>query len=118
MLRQATRFISRFVISIRFSIKPSSTDVPAASTTDTAFIDSWKKVIPNMEPPKTPSFFSSPRPSTPSTIPTKITINFVLPYASELANKEVDMVIIPATTGQMGALPGHVPTIAELKPGP
>lgn len=30
---------------------------------------------------------------------------------------KVDMVIIPATTGQMGVLPGHVPTIAELKPG-
>lgn len=30
---------------------------------------------------------------------------------------QVDMVIIPATTGQMGVLPGHVPTIAELKPG-
>ncbi|PKI46923.1 hypothetical protein CRG98_032734 [Punica granatum] len=70
-----------------------------------------------MEPPKTPSSFMSPRPPTPSTIPSKITVNFVLPYASELATKEVDMVIIPATTGQMGVLPGHVPTIAELKPG-
>ncbi|KAI3407500.1 ATP-synt_DE_N domain-containing protein, partial [Psidium guajava] len=29
----------------------------------------------------------------------------------------VDMVIVPATTGQLGVLPGHVPTIAELKPG-
>ncbi|KAL0321734.1 UNVERIFIED_CONTAM: ATP synthase subunit delta', mitochondrial [Sesamum calycinum] len=29
----------------------------------------------------------------------------------------VDMVIVPATTGQMGVLPGHVATIAELKPG-
>lgn len=27
------------------------------------------------------------------------------------------MVIIPSTAGQMGVLPGHVPTIAELKPG-
>lgn len=27
------------------------------------------------------------------------------------------MVMVPATTGQMGVLPGHVPTIAELKPG-
>lgn len=27
------------------------------------------------------------------------------------------MVIVPATTGQLGVLPGHVPTIAELKPG-
>jgi F-type H+-transporting ATPase subunit delta len=30
---------------------------------------------------------------------------------------QVDMVIVPATTGQMGVLPGHVSTIAELKPG-
>ncbi|XP_027336333.1 ATP synthase subunit delta', mitochondrial isoform X2 [Abrus precatorius] len=30
---------------------------------------------------------------------------------------KVDMVIVPATTGQMGVLPGHVATIAELKPG-
>lgn len=30
---------------------------------------------------------------------------------------QVDMVIVPATTGQMGILPGHVPTIAELQPG-
>lgn len=27
------------------------------------------------------------------------------------------MVIVPAATGQMGVLPGHVPTITELKPG-
>ncbi|KAM0071796.1 putative ATP synthase, F1 complex, delta/epsilon subunit, F0F1 ATP synthase delta/epsilon subunit [Helianthus debilis subsp. tardiflorus] len=30
---------------------------------------------------------------------------------------QVDMVIVPATTWQMGILPGHVPTIAELNPG-
>lgn len=30
---------------------------------------------------------------------------------------QVDMVMVPATTGQMGVLPGHVATIAELKPG-
>lgn len=29
----------------------------------------------------------------------------------------VDMVIVPATRGQLGVLPGHVATIAELKPG-
>lgn len=27
------------------------------------------------------------------------------------------MIIVPASTGQMGILAGHVPTIAELKPG-
>lgn len=34
-----------------------------------------------------------------------------------LCDLQVDMVIVPATTGQMGVLPGHVATIAELKPG-
>ncbi|KAK1324862.1 hypothetical protein QJS10_CPA01g02856 [Acorus calamus] len=81
------------------------------------FRGKWKKLIPNLEPPKTPLSFMQPRPPTPSAIPSKLTVNFVLPYKSELSAKEVDMVILPATTGQMGVLPGHVATIAELKPG-
>ncbi|KAM7253918.1 hypothetical protein ACFE04_031600 [Oxalis oulophora] len=114
MLRQASRIISRATASTR----AFSTEVPTpTSIGDSTFIESWKKVIPNIEPPKTPSSFMTPRPSTPTSIPTKLTVNFVLPYASELSTKEVDMVIVPATTGQMGVLPGHVATIAELKPG-
>ncbi|XP_062147362.1 ATP synthase subunit delta', mitochondrial [Alnus glutinosa] len=114
MFRQASRDLAR---TLRARARPYSTDLPAGPTTETAFVESWKKVIPNIEPPKTPSHFMQPRPPTLSSIPSKITVNFVLPYASELSTKEVDMVIVPATTGQMGILPGHVPTIAELKPG-
>ncbi|KAF5481651.1 hypothetical protein F2P56_002289 [Juglans regia] len=114
MFRQASRLLAQ---TLRAGLRPFSSDLPAAPTSDSAFIESWKKVIPNIEPPKTPSNFLRPRPATPTSIPSKITVNFVLPYASELSAKEVDMVIIPATTGQMGVLPGHVPTIAELKPG-
>ncbi|KAJ1439608.1 F0F1 ATP synthase delta/epsilon subunit, N-terminal [Sesbania bispinosa] len=95
-----------------------STDVAAAATTtDSSFVEAWKKVSPNIDPPKTPLAYMKPRPPTPSTLPSKLTVNFVLPYASQLSAKEVDMVIVPATTGQMGVLPGHVATIAELKPG-
>jgi F-type H+-transporting ATPase subunit delta len=112
MLRPASRLVSRATTRSR----TFATEVSAA-TPDQTFIDSWKKVIPNIEPPKTPSSFMIPRPSTPTSIPTKLTVNFVLPYASELSTKEVDMVIVPASTGQMGVLPGHVATIAELKPG-
>ncbi|TYI37565.1 hypothetical protein ES332_A03G221200v1 [Gossypium tomentosum] len=36
---------------------------------------------------------------------------------STTSSNQVDMVIVPATTGQMGVLPGHVATIAEFKPG-
>ncbi|XP_030465072.1 ATP synthase subunit delta', mitochondrial-like [Syzygium oleosum] len=99
--------------------RPFSADLPAAeaAAADAAFVEAWKKVVPNIDPPKTPLSFMQPRPATPSAIPSKLTVNFVLPYASELSAKEVDMVIVPATTGQLGVLPGHVPTIAELRPG-
>ncbi|KAL6656558.1 hypothetical protein ACP70R_004338 [Stipagrostis hirtigluma subsp. patula] len=95
----------------------STAEVPAEAAEDSSFVEAWKKVAPNLEPPKTPISLMQPRPPTPAAIPTKLTVNFVLPYKSEIANKEVDMVIVPATTGQMGVLPGHVATIAELKPG-
>ncbi|KAL5551248.1 hypothetical protein UlMin_001424 [Ulmus minor] len=110
MFRQASQLLSR-------RLRSFSTEVPATGAGDLTFIESWRKVIPNIEPPSTPSAFIRPRPAIPSSLPSKISVNFVLPYSSELSAKEVDMVIIPATTGQMGVLPGHVPTIAELKPG-
>ncbi|XVE74157.1 hypothetical protein DITRI_Ditri11bG0176400 [Diplodiscus trichospermus] len=115
MLRRASKLLARPVLAAR--TRSFSADLPAAQTADTTFMEAWKKVIPNIDPPKTPLSFIQPRPPTPSSIPSKLTVNFVLPYSSELATKEVDMVIVPATTGQMGVLPGHVATIAELKPG-
>ncbi|KAJ0961769.1 hypothetical protein J5N97_029597 [Dioscorea zingiberensis] len=126
MFRHASRFLIRAAAGDGRShgrtsavavARAFSSDVPAAPSQDTAFIEAWKKVAPNIEPPKTPLEFMKPRPPTPSAIPSKLTVNFVLPYQSEISSKEVDMVIIPATTGQMGVLPGHVATIAELKPG-
>ncbi|XP_073127149.1 ATP synthase subunit delta', mitochondrial-like [Henckelia pumila] len=97
--------------------RPFSTDLPSEAAADSKFVDAWKKVVPNIDPPKTPAAYMTPRPPTPSNIPSKLTVNLVLPRDSILAAKEVDMVIVPATTGQMGVLPGHVATIAELKPG-
>ncbi|KAL8147130.1 ATP synthase subunit delta', mitochondrial [Apium graveolens] len=110
------RFATTRLLS-RSGARRFATDLEASAPRDAAFEEAWKKVVPNIDPPRTPLSFMKPRPATPSSIPSKLTVNFVLPYASELANKEVDMVIVPATTGQMGILPGHVPTIAELKPG-
>lgn len=88
MFRRAASLLSRPVLS---ATRPRSlsTDLPAAPTTDSAFVDAWKKAIPNIDPPKTPLSFMQPRPPTPSSIPSKLTVNFVLPYASELSSKEV-----------------------------
>nr|GLL40397.1 ATP synthase subunit delta', mitochondrial [Ipomoea trifida]GMD19108.1 ATP synthase subunit delta', mitochondrial [Ipomoea batatas]GME12138.1 ATP synthase subunit delta', mitochondrial [Ipomoea batatas] len=115
MFRHSSRLLAR--ATTMGWRRPFSTDLPAETAADSTFVEAWKKLIPNVDPPKTPSAYMAPRPATPSSIPSKLTVNFVLPYSSELAGKEVDMVIIPATTGQMGVLPGHVATIAELKPG-
>ncbi|KAH1121026.1 hypothetical protein J1N35_004186 [Gossypium stocksii] len=38
-----------------------------------------------------------PRPPTPSFIPSKLTVNFVLPYASKLATKEITSTLTFAT---------------------
>ncbi|KAF5947734.1 hypothetical protein HYC85_013691 [Camellia sinensis] len=117
MFRQAPQLMARATTVAMRCRRQFSTDVPVEASADSTFVEAWRKLIPNIEPPKTPSSFMTPRPSTPASIPTKLTVNFVLPYSSQLSNKEVDMVIIPATTGLMGVLPGHVATIAELKPG-
>ncbi|XP_057451491.1 ATP synthase subunit delta', mitochondrial [Lotus japonicus] len=114
MFRRAT---SSLVARAAANTRRFSTDVGAPAAAGSNFEDAWKKVSPNVDPPKTPLEFMKPRPPTPNTLPTKLTVNFVLPYSSQLSSKEVDMVIVPATTGQMGVLPGHVATIAELKPG-
>ncbi|CAI9102089.1 OLC1v1000295C1 [Oldenlandia corymbosa var. corymbosa] len=110
MFRHSTRTLSRSIKSRTFS-----TETPAPA--DDAFTKAWRSAIPDIEPPKTPLSFMQPRPPAPSDIPSKLAVNLVLPYAPDFLNKEVDMVVIPATTGEMGILPGHVSTITELKSG-
>lgn len=89
MFRRASSLLARPLRSAR--ARSFSTDLPAASSPDEAFVETWKKMIPNIDPPKTPLSFMAPRPATPSSIPTKLTVNFVLPYASELSSKEVSV---------------------------
>lgn len=86
MFRRATStLLARAATARRFS-----TDV-ATPVENSKFIEAWKKVSPNLDPPSTPLAFMKPRPPTPNTIPTKLTVNFVLPYASQLAAKEVSL---------------------------
>ncbi|KNA24084.1 hypothetical protein SOVF_018380 [Spinacia oleracea] len=95
----------------------STVSTVAPAEAEEIFSEAWKKVVPHVDPPKTPLSFIQHRPPIPTSIPSKLTLNFHLPYISHLSNKEVDMVIVPATTGQMGVLPGHTATMTELKPG-
>ncbi|KAL5701214.1 hypothetical protein ACHQM5_026576 [Ranunculus cassubicifolius] len=88
MLRQASRnLLNRSSLD---RTRLFSTDLPATPAVDSKFIETWKKMIPNIEPPQTPLSYMQARPPTPSTIPSKLTVNFVLPYHSELSKKEVN----------------------------
>ena len=53
------------------------------------FKNDWKKIAPNYDMPHFPSNFMAARPPVPSTIPAKLTVNFVLPYMYEVQAKPV-----------------------------
>lgn len=47
----------------------------------------------------------------------KLTLNLITPEKQLIAEKPVDMVILPALLGEMGILPGHVKTVVQLGMG-
>ena len=42
---------------------------------------------------------------------------FLLSSTQPKKQKQVDLVLLPAVTGDFGVMPGHVPTVAQLRPG-
>ena len=86
MFRQLSTQILRSTKSRALS---TAAEVPATQSGVSKFEEIWKKMVPNMDPPKTPSSYMKPRPPTPSTIPSKLKVNLALPYSSMLSSKEV-----------------------------
>lgn len=83
-----------------------------------SFMSAFEAVKPStMENPSTPSAFMKPLPEVPATPPAKLTLNFYVPHNIEFDGAEVDQVQVPATSGDMGVLPGHVPTVVQMRPG-
>jgi F-type H+-transporting ATPase subunit delta len=93
-----------------------------------AFLDRFTKVAPStLTPPNFPSEHISEaaeaakkgkQEEAPSSdVPDKLTFSFYLPHATLGKAKKVDLVLLPATTGDFGVMPGHVPTVAQLRPG-
>lgn len=50
-------------------------------------------------------------------LPDKLTLNFYMPHEVAFQKAPVDLVLVPAVTGDFGVMPGHVPTVAQLRPG-
>lgn len=69
-------------------------------------------------PPEFPSNFIPKSETTDATgIPDKLQFNFFVPHETVCQNEKVDLVLVPAVTGDFGVMPGHVPTVAQLRPG-
>jgi F-type H+-transporting ATPase subunit epsilon len=47
----------------------------------------------------------------------KVTLNLITPEKQLITDKPVNMVILPALLGEMGILPGHIPTVVQLGMG-
>ena len=83
-----------------------------------SFMSAFEAVKPStMDNPSTPSAFMKPLPDVPATPPAKLTLNFYVPHNIEFDGAEVYQVQVPATSGDMGVLPGHVPTVVQMRPG-
>mmetsp|Transcript_15758 Transcript_15758/g.43602 ORF Transcript_15758/g.43602 Transcript_15758/m.43602 type:complete len:170 (+) Transcript_15758:118-627(+) len=48
---------------------------------------------------------------------TSVSLNFSVPYESIYKGTAVEQVIIPGTEGEYGVTAGHVPYVAQMKPG-
>ena len=93
-----------------------STEAQRESVKD--FLEKFKQHAPStMDPPNFPSDFLPPAREVPATPPAKLTLNFYMPHEIEYEGAEVDSIQLPAVTGDMGVLPGHGPTVAQLRPG-
>ena len=80
-----------------------------------SFMSKFEAVKPStMDLPNTPSDFTKPRGEVPATTPSKLTLNFFMPHEIQFDGEEVEQVQVPATTGDMGVLPGHVPTVVQM----
>ena len=83
--------------------RPSMMDPPSTPTTYMPAGDlpkSGEEEVKNAGPP-----------------PESVKLNFRLPHEAVFADEEVNMVLVPAETGDFGILPGHVPVVAKLRPG-
>lgn len=119
MLRQATKaLMARSMAARNFG---SSAVLLQEAQTQKSKEDFLKKFAEHQgmlaEPMFPSDFLKKAEPKEAAGIPAKMQFNFFVPHETISSNQEVDLVLIPATTGDFGAMPGHVPTVAQLRPG-
>ena len=113
--------------TISSSTRSSAPPEESTQTSVEKFQELFDKYRPSMmDPPSTPTTYM-PAGDLPKSgeeevknagpPPESVKLNFRLPHEAVFADEEVNMVLVPAETGDFGILPGHVPVVAKLRPG-
>ncbi|KAH7854672.1 hypothetical protein Vadar_016672 [Vaccinium darrowii] len=89
MFRQSHRFLSRARAAVIRCRRQLSTDMLEETKADSPFVEAWKKNNTKLGATQDSFSLYERRPSPPSSIPSKLTVNFVLPYSSQLSNNEL-----------------------------
>ncbi|KAL6772071.1 ATP16 [Auxenochlorella protothecoides x Auxenochlorella symbiontica] len=97
-------------------LHPSALPPPVPNSQE--FLSKFAAFQGTMNEPEFPSNFVKPvEKAENASVPDKLKFNFYIPSAAINQGSSVDLVLLPATTGDFGVMPGHVPTVAELRPG-
>ena len=99
-------------VSSRWPASLVSSHLPPAQE----FLKKFEPIGGTLSPPEFPSNFIKSEASQEGT-PDKLKFNFFMPHDTVYRGEQVDLVLMPAVTGDFGVMPGHVPTVAELRPG-
>lgn len=82
------------------------------------FLNKFAPLAGTLEPPKFPSdYLPQEEAKEAAGVPDKLQFNFFVPHDTLHKDDKVDLVLMPAVTGDFGVMPGHVPTVAQLRPG-
>lgn len=83
------------------------------------FLKKFEPLAGTLAPPEFPSSYVKNKVEGEATgaTPDKLKFNFFMPHDTVFKEEDVDLVLMPAITGDFGVMPGHVPTVAELRPG-
>ena len=100
-------------ISSRSSL---SHPLPRARMTQ-EFVKKFEPLGGTLAPPEFPSNYVASDGTAEEGTPDKLKFNFFMPHDTVYRGEQVDLVLMPAITGDFGVMPGHVPTVAELRPG-
>lgn len=88
----------------------------SSSSSQQDFWETWKQMNTTLNEPLTASKLAK-APTAPESTPERVSLNLYVPHETITEGDQVTSVQVPATSGDFGIMPGHIPTVAQMRPG-